>query len=100
MADTFCCLGQLGSKNKNNCECDCSVFQFHLEFQMGWQFVVDEGRYTCYDEREKDDELASWQKTRANEPEGLLTVAFVNQIRPYNHLLGKAENAQTTALQS
>jgi len=44
--------------------------------------------------------VASWQNTMANEPEGLLTVAFVNQIRPYNHLLGKAENAQTTALQS
>lgn len=30
---------------------------------------------------------------------GLLTVAFVNQIRPYNHLLGKAKHAQSSALE-
>lgn len=75
---------------------------------MCGQFIVDEGRNTRYEEdtnKKKTDEtmMMSLTSDRSKDlvqwAKGLLTIAFVNQIRPYNHLLGKAKHAQASALE-
>lgn len=62
---------------------------------MCGQFVVDERRYACYVEKM----LISLCEDKASAKGPLLTVAFVNQIRPYNHFLRKTKNAQSSALE-
>lgn len=56
-------LGQLGQKRHTNTldahthsthtSCYISVLQFHFELELCGQFVVDEGRNTCYEEDTK-----------------------------------------------